>query len=194
MTNSPKPTGGNIPTEAAAGTVARIEAIRAEDRTKEQNRALGRAKAAVREEERKRPRGQTVEAPPPASARAGAGARDARSVPASDAPVDRLAMAETVLRELHASLGELSAYAPKDRASILSLCAKLSGMLDAKPGEAPPFLFRGFEVPEVRIPTGAEPWTCPACAHVHRPGGPVPEGATVAETTLGDVASSGEPR
>ena len=156
-------------TETAVETVARIEGIRAEDRTKEQNRALGRAKAAVREEERKRPKGQTVEAPPSPAPRAGEGARDANDDPASagrstDAihvVLDRIR--DGIAREVDALLNGSTHLDTADRVKVLTAAAKVTGFADSKEVESIPFVFRGWTEHVPVLPEGVVV-TCPSCA------------------------------
>lgn len=155
--------------ESPAETVARLEAIRAEDRTRPQNKALNRARAALleieradamRERARKREEGLASLVAASEHKRT---ATVARARGGEYTPADRAKMGERVLAQLDAALDDLGNADPKDRASILSLAAKLSGLLAAERTEDVPFIFRGWtRAPMPVLPAGVVA-PCPAC-------------------------------
>lgn len=67
-----------------------------------------------------------------------------------------------VLSRVHEAMADLADVPPKDRASILSLGARLSGLLSAQEHEDPPaFVFRGWD----GAAPVAMPGSCPSCGH-----------------------------
>lgn len=137
--------------ETPAETVARLEAIKPECLTQAEASALNRARNAVR---------QAKGAKGGSASTGGAGSV---SRTREYTPADRAKMGERVLAQLDAALDDLGNADPKDRASILSLAAKLSGLLASERTEDVPFVFRGWtRAPLPVLPQGVTA-PCPAC-------------------------------
>ncbi len=168
--------------ESPAETVARIERIPAEERTKPQASALAKARTAVLQIEREGLLRAASAPPVGRSARAREDSTPGRS--SDDLPTVTARIRDNIAREVDSLLANSVGLETSDRVKVLTAAARVTGFADSDDnGAPPPFASRGFVQPAVTLPTGAEPWTCGACGALHSPGGPVPADARVTETT-----------
>ena len=145
--------------ESPEETVARLERIRPEERTKAERAALNSAKYEV--ERAEAARGGRHSSP---AAIQSPLARTREDSTPGDPETMRAKLPALVMSRVHSAMLDLADVPPKDRASILSLGAKLSGLLAAQESEdPPPFLFRGWEALPAVAPAGFEPPPCEKC-------------------------------
>lgn len=168
--------------ESPAQTVARLERIPAEERTKPQASALAKARTAVLQIEREGLLRAASAPPVGVAARAREDSTPGRS--SDDLPTVTARIRDNIAREVDSLLANSVGLDTSDRVKVLTAAARVTGFADSDDaGQPAPFVSRGFVQPPVSIPTGAEPWVCGTCGALHSPGGPVPADARVVETT-----------